>query len=124
MAALRRERGGWATLLETLKDMYRKALEMGSSLHRGHVGEQGGGSFTVDLSDGRRRSLVTERLSVAALLGESGGRAPLLGNLKDICIMKGISRHRGTVRELGGGLDYRDFDRALCKQSFSSMEPL
>jgi len=47
MAALRREPGR-ATLLGTLKDMYRKALEMGNSLYRGHVGEPRRGSFTVD----------------------------------------------------------------------------
>ena len=43
-------RGTWmgAPLLGTLKDMLRKALETGISLHRGPVGQPQVGSFTKD----------------------------------------------------------------------------
>jgi hypothetical protein len=36
---------GRAPLLGTLKDMLRKALDMGISLHRGPIGEAGGDSL-------------------------------------------------------------------------------
>jgi len=43
MGALLGEPGGGAPLLRTLKDMSRKALETGISLHRGPTGEPGRG---------------------------------------------------------------------------------
>ena len=50
--------------------------------------------------------METERLSMAALLGENRERAPLLGNPKDIyrkALKTGNCRRMGTVKELVGG---------------------
>ena len=44
MGALRRNLGGGARVLGTLKDMYRKALEMGVFLHKGPIGDHEGDS--------------------------------------------------------------------------------
>jgi len=52
----------------------------------GHVVETGGGPHTpCTLKDSLRMATVMERLSlsVGALQGKPGGRAPLLGTLKD-----------------------------------------
>jgi hypothetical protein len=49
---------GGGPLLETLKDMLRKALETGISLHLSSVGEPEGGSFTGDFE---RRTKVGSR---------------------------------------------------------------
>ena len=48
------------------------------------LGNLEGARLPGTLRDGRRRVLEMERLSMAALLGEPRGRAPLLGNPKDI----------------------------------------
>jgi hypothetical protein len=42
MGALQGKPGGGAPVLGTLKDMYRKALEMGIFLHRGPTGDHEG----------------------------------------------------------------------------------
>ena len=44
---------GRASLLGTLEDMSRKALDTGISLHRGHTGEPGGDSFARMSSEKR-----------------------------------------------------------------------
>jgi hypothetical protein len=56
-----------------MKDMYRKALEMGNSLHRGPTGNLEGGSFTVDFERQMKGgSGNTASLSMQALQWEPG----------------------------------------------------
>jgi hypothetical protein len=57
---------------------------MGISPHGGSVGQPGVGSSTGDFETRLKGSLGVECLSVGALRRESGGRAPLLGTLKDM----------------------------------------
>ena len=67
--------GGGAAVLGTLKDMWRTALEMGN-LEGAHL---------PGTLRSRWRALERERFSLwDLLLGERGGRAPLLGTLKDM----------------------------------------
>jgi hypothetical protein len=65
--------------------VFKKALEMGVSLHRDHVGKPRGGpfigNFERELKEGSGNG---SSLSAGALLGEPGGRVPLLGIRKDM----------------------------------------
>jgi hypothetical protein len=61
----------------------RNALEVGNSLHGSSVGQIGVGSSTGDFERWLKRALEVEQLSMGALCREPGGRAPLLGTLKD-----------------------------------------
>jgi hypothetical protein len=64
--------------------MQRKAVELGTSRHRGPIGKLEGVSFTWE-SVGQTKQDYGSRVScMGALQEEAEGRAPLLGTLKDM----------------------------------------
>jgi hypothetical protein len=74
-SSVRGESGGRAPLLRSLKDMQKKALEMGISLHKGTLWEPGwGGAPLLGTLTGERR-LWQRSISMGALRGEPGGRS-------------------------------------------------
>jgi hypothetical protein len=82
MGALRGEHGGGAPLLGTLKDMYKKVMVPGISLYGGTwKGDFFTGDFERQVKEGSGNGAS---LSVGALRGETGRRAPLLETYKDI----------------------------------------
>jgi hypothetical protein len=90
-----------------LKDIKRKSLDMGISLHRGPNGEPGGEVHLLGTSRDRKEgSGNTASLSLyGALQGNPGGRAPLLGGPEGYInksLDMGISLYRGPNGEPGG----------------------
>jgi len=85
---------------------------MGLSLHRGSIGEPGGGLVTRDFEiwtkegSGHTASLSLSP-SIGALRGEHGGMDPLLETLKDMlreALEMGIFLHWGPIGEPGEGV--------------------
>jgi len=73
-----------ACLLWTFKDMQRKAMELGTSHHRGTIGKPEGGSFTRVSVRWTKKDYGSGVSSMGALQEEPEGRTPLLGTLKDM----------------------------------------
>ena len=109
---------GGDPLLGTMKVTYRKALEMGISLHWGPAGDPWGCSLTGDserwMEEG---SGNTASFSVGALWGKPGGRVPLLGTPKDMlskALEMGICFHMGPILwNMGGHSFPRAFKRRV-----------